>query len=385
MKKLLSPSDKSHTKGNVLTSSILASVIMIACCAICFTGVTWAWWTSNASVVTSKIETAKYAAEFEVKDSSGNIVTPDENGRFDLDPSERYTVTITAKKPDSTASTGYATFKVDDSPDAPVYHTVQLAPGEPDEPGESISFEMYGYAPLIIVDSSWGTHIENTVTLNDPAPSNPVYNEDPRFVKNVVKLVPVDENSTAMIERNGIVETYNTGLVSTPTDVTEIREADPDRYNYSTDDYERYYVYGLDTSMGSDREKLDEFIKVTGDGYYTMTLSEADMCGTGAVIKVYDRMGTDEETDDRLVEEFYVIIYGDVDGDSFITGSDAAMIQSEVNRHTSWSRDDTRVEYRVKAADVDCDTFVTGSDSALIKAIVNRKQSLDQKTCAASQ
>ncbi len=334
---------------------------MTICCAICFAGVTWAWFSSSTAVKTADIVTANYETELVVTDQDGNVIEP-VNGRYDFDRYTRYTATITAS---GTASTGFATFEVNGSS----YHSVQLAPGE------SISFDILGYTPLITGDSNWGTS----------SSEDPVFDEDTRFIRETVKLVPVDENSTAMIERNGIVETYNTGLVSTPTDVTEIREADPDSYNYSTDDYERYYVYGLDTSMGSDREKLDEFIKVTGDGYYTLTLSEADMCGTGAVIKVYDRMGTDEETDDRLVEEFYVIIYGDVDGDSFITGSDAAMIQSEVNRHTSWSRDDTRVEYRVKAADVDCDTFVTGSDSALIKAIVNRKQSLDQKTCAASQ
>lgn len=332
---------------------------MTICCAICFAGVTWAWFSSSTAVKTADIVTANYETELVVTDQNGNVIEP-VDGKYDFDRYTRYTVTITAS---GTASTGFATFEVNGSS----YHSVQLAPGE------SISFDIFGYTPLVTGDSNWGTS----------SSEDPVFDEDTRFIKETVKLVPVDENSMAMIERNGIVETYNKSLVSTPTDVTEIREADLYTYDYSTDDYESYYVYGLDTSMGSDSAKLDTFVKVNGDGYYTLTLSEADMAGTGAVIKVYDRMGTEEKSDDTLVEQFYIVIFGDVDGDSFITGSDATMVKAEVNRDTSWSRDNTRQNYIVKAADVDCDTFITGSDSTMIKAAVNRVQSIDQKTCAA--
>ena len=182
-----------------------------------------------------------------------------------------------------------------------------------------------------------------------------------------VKLVPVDEDSTAMIERNGAIESYNDGY-----SVTDSLPETPE--NFKT-----YYVYGLETNMGADNMKLDTYVKVTGDGYYTLTLSVANQCGTGAKISVYDRNGTDDDSDDTLIEEFYIVIFGDVDGDSIITGSDSTMIKAEVNKR-SWSSGENIQYYRVKAADVDGDTIVSGSDSTTVKSVVNKKQTVNQIT-----
>jgi hypothetical protein len=170
-----------------------------------------------------------------------------------------------------------------------------------------------------------------------------------------------------MIERNGTIESYNDGYSVT------------DSLPETPENFDEYYVYGLETNMGADNTKLDTYVKVTGDGYYTLTLSEAGQCGTGAKISIYDRNGTEDDSDDTLIEEFYIIIFGDVDGDAYITGSDATMIKAEVNKR-DWSNGENIVKFRVKAADVDGDLYITGSDSTAIKAVVNKKQAVDQKT-----
>ena len=116
MKKLLSPSDKSIMKGNIFNGSITTSVLMIICCAVCFIGATWAWFTTSASVKTAEIVSANFGTEISVYDEDGNVIEP-VDGKYDLDKSTRYTVTITGV---GTASKGYATFNVNDIE----YHTV---------------------------------------------------------------------------------------------------------------------------------------------------------------------------------------------------------------------------------------------------------------------
>ena len=358
MKKLLSPFKKSAKNKNVFLSGIMTSVVMIVCCAICLTGVTWAWWTANASVLTEEIKTAYFDTKVVVtyEDQDGTIVElAPVDGKYEFEKNIRYTVTISITD-DTTATKGFATFKVEGEE----YHTVQLGYGDTNP--DSISFDILNYEDFETGDSNWGTS-----SLDDH-----VFDGDLRFIRDSVKLVPKNAESTAMIERDGVVETWNTNLGATPVGVNRIMEPDADMSRYNPDNFESYYIYGLTTNMGADNVKLDDYIMVTGGGYYTLTLSESGQCGTGAVVKVYT-------PDDELVEQFYIIIFGDVDGDSFITGSDSTMIKAEVNKR-DWSKTETKVNYMCKAADVDGDTFVTGSDSTSIKAVVNRKQTVNQKT-----
>ena len=163
MKKLLSPSDKSIMKGNGLLSGIFMPVALIVCCALLFTGVTWAWFTASTSTQLAEIVAANYKTELVVTDQDGNVIEPDENGLYNFDENTRYTVTITAS---GTASTGFSTFSVNGEE----YPSIQLAPGE------SISFDIFGYSSMSNGDANWGTS----------SSQDPVFDGDLRFVKNTV-------------------------------------------------------------------------------------------------------------------------------------------------------------------------------------------------------
>ena len=428
MKKLLSPNDKSAKKGSVFIGSITASVVMIICCAICLTGVTWAWFTANAAVKTADIKTADYKTELVVKDQDGNVIEP-VDGKYNFENNVRYTATITAS---GTASTGFATFSVD----GVNYSSIQLAPGE------SFSFDILGYSSLETGDSNWGTS-----TSQDP-----VFDGDLRFVKNAVnfyafgegtplgeydtdapldgsgyfdtgdsislsditapeyanftfkewntqadgegtayaagdpitvpaeginlyaiydrvavKLVPKDENSTAMIERDGVVETYNTALAATPYGVTEIKE--PNAEAYTADSFDAYYVYGLKTRLSE--TELADYVKVQGDGHYEVTLTSMGAYGTGAIIKVIDNV-TEE-----VVEQFYIVIYGDLNGDALVTSTDTNLFITEV-KNTEWSLSGNRIGYLVKAADLNRDGLVTSTDTSVVINVVKETLVLNQ-------
>ncbi len=406
---------------------------MIICCAICLTGVTWAWFTANAAVKTADIKTADYKTELVVKDQDGNVIEP-VDGKYNFENNVRYTATITAS---GTASTGFATFSVD----GVNYSSIQLAPGE------SFSFDILGYSSLETGDSNWGTS-----TSQDP-----VFDGDLRFVKNAVnfyafgvgtplgeydtdapldgsgyfdtgdsislsditapeyanftfkewntqadgegtayaagdqitvpaeginlyaiydrvavKLVPKDENSTAMIERDGVVETYNTALAATPAGVNEIKE--PNAESYDAAGYETYYVYGLKANITE--AEIADYVKVTGDGRYEIELNSAGKAGTGAIIKVIDNV------DDSVVEQFYIVIFGDIDGDTDISGNDASRLEYEV-RMRLWSGDN-QVKYLIKASDLDLDNDISGNDVSRLESSVRFIISIDQKTGKAS-
>ena len=163
MKKLLS-SENSILKGSAFTGSILASAVLLICCLIYFTGITWAWFSASTAVRTVKIVTANYENEVVVTDREGNVIEP-VDGKYNLDSNVRYTVTINAS---GTASTGFATFSVAGND----YSSVQIAPGE------SISFDIHGYTPFEIGEANWGTS----------SSQDPVTDGDLRFVKSTVNF-----------------------------------------------------------------------------------------------------------------------------------------------------------------------------------------------------
>ena len=187
-----------------------------------------------------------------------------------------------------------------------------------------------------------------------------------------VKLVPTDSNSTAMIERDGVVETYNTGLSTTPYGVTEIKT--PDAEAYSADSFDAYYVYGLNTRLTE--AELADYVKVQGDGHYEITLSSMGAYGTGAIIEVIDNVTG------QTVEQFRIVIFGDLNGDALITTTDTNALISEV-KNTEWSGEN-KIDYLVKAADLNLDGLVTSTDTAAIINTVKESLSIDQRVGLAS-
>lgn len=441
MKKVNSPS-KDSSRRNILVTSLISSLIAVFCCFTCLIGLTWAWFTANASVSTGKLSSATYKVNYLVTDGE-NEVLPVE-GKYTLDPSKTYTVTITAE---GTASTGIATFSLDGEEE---YTSIQLPPPETisflisgytgmdsgsswglseltervvenDEIFKDVKLEYYAFGtdPSVVPDKNVTTPVvlaeadekaNQTITIPDET-ALPQYDgymfigwaledgtlvdADSTFYQNTklyakydvaaVKLIPASDTSTVMIERDGKVETYNTGMTTLPFGVTAENITLPVPEYTEATDFGSYYVYGLTEGITATVDEdgvltggtLAGYIAVQGDGYCKVVKSDADAYGTGAVIEVYDRKGTDTKTDDVLVEKFYIIIFGDINGDARVTSTDTSLYNAEVRNHI-WSEGSNVVSYKLKAADLNTDGKLTSTDTSVVKAVIKGSGSIDQ-------
>ena len=124
-------------------------------------------------------------------------------------------------------------------------------------------------------------------------------------------------------------------------------------------DRETMIITGLTTKMND--AKKDKYLAVEGDGYYTITPAEGyegyDCYGTGAVVKVYDNADASAP-----IEEFYIVIYGDVNGDSAVNSLDGSIIEAETLYETNWSRGDSKDILMVMAADLNKDGKIKPND-----------------------
>ena len=160
-----------------------------------------------------------------------------------------------------------------------------------------------------------------------------------------------------------------------------------DRAGGTVDDYDAktstWYVYGLTDKMLIETsfamKRLDTYVDVSGDGYYEVVDYKAKegSVGTGTVINVYDNV-TGE-----LVESFWIIIYGDLNGDGAITNLDYTIALAEDAGETTWSRKiDTEnyVHYKAKAANVNGDSIFSVTDAAQINYYVLGTVRINQAT-----
>ena len=173
------------------------------------------------------------------------------------------------------------------------------------------------------------------------------------YEKVAVKLVPT-EGSTTMIERNGAIESYNDGYTVSSDPVAA---ADGETFD-------KYLIYGLKTGLRDtvlDTTKSTVWVEVQGDGYTKVTPVVSGRLGTGAVVAVYDRNGTEDTADDILVEQFYVVIFGDLDGNARLTSGDATVLGYEIASPV-WSSSRTKVEYMFRAANLDGNRRITSGD-----------------------
>ena len=153
-----------------------------------------------------------------------------------------------------------------------------------------------------------------------------------------------------------------------------------DRAGLTVDDYTEdslWYVYGLEEIMSLDL-LLGEYIDVQGDGRIVVTKHNAytSYYGTGATIDVYDNV-TGE-----LVESFTIIIFGDLDGNSYVNSGDVSICLNEVHGMTGWSVEggDEYAHYLVKAANVRKDLFITVADYNMINLHALGMEVIDQVT-----
>lgn len=187
----------------------------------------------------------------------------------------------------------------------------------------------------------------------------------PTYERVAVKLVPA-EGSTTVIERDGVKESIADGTVTS------------DPYE-APDSYDTWVIYGLKTGLRDTTLKVDDaagttsaYIDIQGDGYTVVTPVTRGRLGTGTLVEVYDYV-TGEK-----VEEFYVVIFGDIDGNSVVNAIDYGAVIEEV-MNPVWSPRATRVYYLFLAADLDGNRrTINAIDYGLHTQAVTGEATIDQ-------
>ena len=234
---------------------------------------------------------------------------------------------------DITASTPKFTY--DEKENVPYGSTVEF-PADP-------SIDYFVFTGWVDED---GNAVEPGITM--PAHDLKIY---ATFKRIVVKLVP-KAGSTTIVERDGAIEKLADNSVT------------PDRVYPATEgNFSEWFIYGLKTRL-TEEVLRDQFIDVLGDGRIEITAGNpgtSNYTGTGTKVEVYDNV-TNE-----LVETFYIIIYGDLNGDSLVNATDVSIASDESLQITRWSKKgDTYMSYRFKAANIKKDNYINATDVSLI-------------------
>ena len=173
-------------------------------------------------------------------------------------------------------------------------------------------------------------------------------------------------------------------LIAREGSTTVIDRKDETSENYSNDSG---CVYGLEEYLTEDA-LLNRFVDVQGDGRIEVIPVDVNFGpyrGTGTIIKVYDRMGSvDNTADDVLAETFTVVIFGDLNGDATIRAVDSTIVNNEVFeiRDSGWSDEanDNYCEYMLMAADLDKNGVISSTDASNIDSKVLGVTTIDQVT-----
>ena len=195
----------------------------------------------------------------------------------------------------------------------------------------------------------------------------------PRYERITVKLVPADGTTT-------VIERYTTGKVIVKEQLADNTVTDTVYQPATAGDYSRWFIYGLPGSrLSGTNIKNGKYFAVKGDGRFVITPVNGNGYGTGALVQVYD-CATGE---DVLVEQFYIVYFGDLDGDAKVTSFDLTLAKTEIGKKV-WSSSRKGIPYMVKAADLDGDTKFTSFDLSVLIAVIGKTKKIDQVTGIAS-
>ncbi len=152
----------------------------------------------------------------------------------------------------------------------------------------------------------------------------------------------------------------------TTAEVFEVDETDPE--------VKVGYIRGLKTKLTKDALEA-QYLGVTGDGSLRITpsWSQKNICGTGTVIEVYDNV------EQKVVERYYTVIYGDVNGDSAISAADVSAILYQVNGLTGDIDEDNNKAVFL-AANLKDDAFISGLDASGLREVTLAVAYIDQAT-----
>ena len=172
-------------------------------------------------------------------------------------------------------------------------------------------------------------------------------------------------------------------VVSTKTTVI-------DKVDDPTDEFTGY-IYGLDLNL-TITQFTNDYAEVVGDGHLVVTpvtaYSSLNVCGTGTKVELVDNV-TNE-----VVETYYIVIFGDLNGDGRVNGNDVQVARMEAAWTPNaavgklWSIDDNDNPIDpddtpapiLLAADLNGDGVFTSTDTTAIRTISMGMATVDQVT-----
>lgn len=194
----------------------------------------------------------------------------------------------------------------------------------------------------------------------------------PHYSRVTVKLVPVAGTTT-------VIERYTADKVAVKEQLAD-NSVTADRYTAPTTsgaaDYSRWFIYGLPSRrLSANNIKGLKYFNVVGDGKVEITPVNGTGYGTGAVVSVYDCV----TGEDVLVEQFYIVYFGDLDGDAKVTVTDSLLLNNELSS-PSWSNPRRGTQYLIKAANLDGSSRVDVTDSLYLSDTLAGSKSINQVT-----
>ncbi len=126
-------------------------------------------------------------------------------------------------------------------------------------------------------------------------------------------------------------------------------------------------IFGLSTGV-TEADLNSVFLGVEGNGH--LEYEYTGSIGTGTKVKLV-KNGTNE-----VVKEYEIVIFGDLNGDGYITASDMTLLKAVIAKTATL----TPGTAFFKAVDFNGDGYITATDTTKIKAIISKACAVDQVT-----
>ena len=291
--------------------------------------------------------------------------TMDENGRTETVTYTKDAVEIKFVIPERiTADTNYGKL---DYPDASTVTGTEYAIGSaitaPSATETAIAYYTFlGWTTTPITGLSTGNADATLATIGNAEGEATYYAV---YEREAVYLEKLNASATTVIDRNGKDIGYWAANYTAAT--------------FPADGSALWFVTGITPGRLNANTYTSQYVKAHGDGTVTVTRGSNGF-GTGTLITVTDKVTN------TVVEEFYVVIYGDIDGNGTITAADLSSVSAEIaNKSTEkWSKRGTYKYYKIKAADLANPSMsrisITAADSSWISGIIAGKSIVNQQT-----
>ena len=128
-------------------------------------------------------------------------------------------------------------------------------------------------------------------------------------------------------------------------------------------DHDINFIYGFTSVVQNNAElspeTMSNFITPTGNATYTLESNDGAY-GTGAVLHLFD-------ADGEPVDDYTIIIFGDIDGDCIVDSNDAVSIISAISNVEEWSWGDVADNAKMFACDINGDDGVFSEDFNVVE------------------